>query len=216
MLLSAALGCALICSRPRVACVSPRRPRPAAYSDKFYRDVTGDKRIALVVFDWMETQKPIFGNATTADIKDWVKDPRAAAVLELIIKSLNTLFLIPRDVLAWALDVQVIAILDQLRGAMNVAIQFEGSWSLFIERMFAVADPSLHRKQAIVKDRNPASIPFAALHFQVANMTSYLTDGPVMSWMVDAEGKPSPTLTMPLQVGPATLPTRRAGHLAHK
>lgn len=201
-----------------------------AYSETFYANVTGPTPMSTLVEDWMVRQLPLLEPGDTIPelldlVNQWVapemfptwnKFMRAAAVVAFVVSGASNAWLevFCAVVSTSSQDRKECAFMLQLLPAgVLLSVQFEGAWSLAIERMMELSDPAIHTSTATIRDR-AQGLNWPEIRFQISNATAYTVDGPATAWTVDNESRPAQFLATPVAwavPGLAGGPDARAG-----
>ncbi|KAJ1634694.1 hypothetical protein T492DRAFT_836691 [Pavlovales sp. CCMP2436] len=160
-----------------------------AYSEGFYKDVTGDAPMDQLVVAWMKKQKVnlvVTPDELAPMVKSWLGDNEVATVYMGFMTAMLTLRIPPFaratcGVIAKIGDITVegcIALIEVFAGGLTTAARTEGSWAFLVESMIKTADPAMATKPATLAARHERWRG-PALSFQIANMTHPLVRGGV-------------------------------------
>jgi len=185
-----------------------------AYSEGFYANVTGETPMDELVVDWMSKQKRYLvvtaeGEAKLGEMaREWIGDNVYAEIATDVTLALIALNAI-RDGPCTVIDLSgemtyedCVGLINTLTGSFVTAITVQASWTYFIERMLATADPALADAPATLSARH-AQWRGPALSFQVANMTHSIVRGgavpfPAESMRISAAFRMAPQEGNPL------------------
>lgn len=161
-------------------------PVVAAYSERFYANVTGVTDMQRLVVEWMRVQAPLLQRPMSeilTDIDEWVGDGLAAGVLKGVYVALEALRALGPRVLRQLCEADprvhadaCVTAIDELASALNLASEFQGSWALFVSRMLELADPAMASRPATLRAR-VGGLRAPELRFQLANLTASTVNG---------------------------------------
>lgn len=137
----------------------------AAYSEAFYRNVTGDVGVGVLVRDWIAAHEGVFGPASKAEVQRYFPE-RAEEIVDLM-RSLQE-------------QGKSMRMFSQILGIGNVMLRFNVNHADFTAALLERTDPYLAVVDADQAGRH-AAFTGPAIHLQLANVTtSFLsaTDGP--------------------------------------
>lgn len=163
-----------------------------AYSEGFYRNVTGDVAIGVLVMDWVAQHTPVFGRTSVEEVRRHF--PAQAPQIVALMTKLHT-----------AAEASSLRMLNQILAICDVMLRFNAHTLDFTSSLLSRTDPRLDGLGLDQAGRH-ALFRGPDIHLQLASLTTaYLAGGPghpavVPATVLDAAQRPFANLTsLPMQ-----------------